>query len=221
MPLPDGVKTVADRLSAARLNSYEDQVRREVLWIFSAGATPRIMTLEKQCGLPSVHVREILHRLSGMDLLLLDTTGEAVLAAYPFSATPTPHEVRLRNREVFALCAVDALGIPVMLQETATILSRCAYCGSPVEVQAQPKNLTRYLPADIVVWSPPTEEDGCCSLAQSRCPSISFFCTGGHLEAWRQASGQPAGVALSLLEAFEVGGEIFGSLLAQPEPPSG
>ena len=154
MPLPDGVKTVADRLSAARLNSYEDQVRREVLWIFSAGATPRIMTLEKQCGLPSVHVREILHRLSGMDLLLLDTTGEAVLAAYPFSATPTPHEVRLRNREVFALCAVDALGIPVMLQETATILSRCAYCGSPVEVQAQPKNLTRYLPADIVVWSP-------------------------------------------------------------------
>ncbi|MFQ5804649.1 MAG: alkylmercury lyase family protein [Candidatus Methylomirabilales bacterium] len=216
MRLPDGVKTVADRLSAARLNSQEDQVRRHVLRGFASGTTPTTVTLAEQCGVSSRKAREILLRLMAMDLLLLDRTGEAVLAAYPFSSTPTPHRVRLMGREVFALCAVDALGIPAMLRETAEISSRCAHCESKVEVQAQPDTLSQYHSSEIAVWFPESEDD-CCPVAQSRCPNISFFCTDEHLKAWRWANGYPSGVVLSLLEAFEVGRVIFGSLLAEPE----
>lgn len=217
MSFPDGVKTVADRLSVARLNAQEDQVRRHVLRSFASGATPQVTTLARQCGRPPVHVREILRRLTALDLLLLDATGETVLAAYPFSATPTPHRVLLTGRKVFALCAVDALGIPAMLQEAASISSCCAHCGAPVEVQARPESLTRYLPSGTVVWVP-TSTDDRCPTVHSRCPSISFFCTGEHLEAWRRGEGEPPGVVLSLLEAFEAGREIFGSFLAQREP---
>lgn len=216
MALPDGIKTVADRLSAARLNPQEDQVRCYVLRSFALGTTPRVMTLAEWCRIPPVQIREILRRLTAMDLLLLDATGETVLAAYPFSATPTPHRVRLVGREVFALCAVDALGIPALLQEAADISSRCAHCGSPVEVQALPEKATRYLPSETVVWFPTSEE--CCSVAESRCPSIGFFCSSDHLEAWRQIKGQPPGVVFSLPEAFEAGKEIFGSLLAGASP---
>ncbi|MGH7253855.1 MAG: alkylmercury lyase family protein, partial [Nitrospiraceae bacterium] len=120
-----------------------------------------------------------------------------VLAAYPFSAAPTPHRVRLVDREVFALCAVDALGIPAMLQEGACILSQCGHCGSPVEIQARPEQLTRHLPSDTVVWFPIFSEDECCPVAESRCPYISFFCARDHLEAWHRGNGQPPGVVLS------------------------
>ncbi len=220
MRLPDGVKTVADRLSAARLNTQEDQVRRHVLRSFASGTTPTTVTLAKQCGLSSIQVREILLRLMAMDLLSLDSTEETVLVAYPFSSAPTPHRVRLTSQEVFALCAVDALGMPAMLGETAEISSRCAHCGSKVEVQAQPDTLSQYRPAEIVVWFPESEDD-CCPVAQSRCPNISFFCVQEHLDAWRRANGDPCGVVLSLIEAFEVGQEIFGSLLSEPASPTG
>ncbi|MFQ5847945.1 MAG: alkylmercury lyase family protein [Candidatus Methylomirabilales bacterium] len=219
MLLPDSVKTVADRLSAARLTVEEDNVRRHILQIFASGAIPEVSSLQNHCGLSSVRVREILRRLTDLDLCFLDQTVETVLGSYPFSATPTPHRVLLAGREVFALCAVDALGIPAMLQESAGISSRCAHCESPVEVRAEPENLARYLPSGIVVWFPTPEEDNCCSVAQSRCPHISFFCTGDHLEAWQRGHGEPSGVVLSLLEAFEAGREIFGSLLVEPEPP--
>lgn len=216
MPLPEGVKTVADRLSAARLTRQEDSVRRRVLRSFASGVTPGVTTLAKQCRLSPAQVLEILHRLTAMDLLSLDPTGETVLAAYPFSATPTSHRVRLTGRDLFALCAVDALGVPTMLHETAKISSRCAHCGSPVEVQARPEQVLRYLPPETVVWFPTSGDDGC-PVAESRCPSINFFCSSDHLEAWRLVNGQPSGVVLSLLDAFEAGREIFGALLAQPE----
>jgi len=212
--LPDGVKTVADRLRGARLTTEEECVRHRVLEGFATGATVSVTTLAERSRIAPTHIRETLRRLAAADLLVLDGTGETVLAAYPFSSIPTPHRVHLSGREVFALCAVDALGITAMLKEDVRISSRCAHCGSPVEIQARPEQLTRHLPSEIVVWFP-TSEDDCCPVAQSRCPNISFFCASDHLEAWRNVNGQPPGLVLSLLEAFEAGRAIFGSLLVE------
>jgi hypothetical protein len=205
-------------LRAASLTTDEDRVRRHVLQSFAAGATPNVPTIADQCGVHPLLIQGILERLARADVLLLDVSGKTVLAAYPFSSVPTPHRVLLPGREVFALCAVDALGIPGMVQEAAAISSRCAQCGLPVEIQAQPENVTRCLPVETVVWFPASEDD-CCPVAHSRCPSISFFCCRDHLEGWRQVKGQPPGVVLSLSEAFDVGREIFGSMLTQTTQP--
>ncbi len=215
MSLPDGIKTVADRLRGARLTAEEEYVRRRVLKRFATGATVSLGTLAERSRIAPTQIREILRRLAAADLLVLDGTGEIVLAAYPFSSIPTPHRVHLSGREVFALCAVDALGIAAMLKEDVSISSHCAHCESAVEIQALPEQLTRHLPSEPVVWFPISEDD-CCPVAQSRCPNISFFCTSDHLETWWKGNGQPPGLVLSLLEAFEAGREIFGSLLAEP-----
>lgn len=212
MPLPEDVKTVAQRLRAARLNSQEDRVRCHVLRRFALGLIPSVTPLAVQSQIPPADVRQILRRLAGLDLLILDPAGETVLAAYPFSSSPTAHRVLLKGRQAYALCAVDALGIPAMLQEEAGIVSRCAHCGSQVEIQASPDQVTRYLPGGAVVWFP-ISEDECCPVAESRCPYISFFCARDHLEAWHRGNGQPPGVVLSVHEAFEAGQEIFGALL--------
>ncbi len=215
MGLPDGVKTVADRLRGARLTAEEECVRRRVLERFATGATVNLSTLAERSRIAPAQIREILRRLAAADLLVLDGTGEIVLAAYPFSSIPTPHRVHLSDREVFALCAVDALGVPPMLQKEVRISSQCGYCGASVEIQARPERVTRYFPTETRVWFPASEDD-CCPIAESRCPNISFFCTSDHLETWRSVNGQADGVVLSLLEAFEAGREIFGSLLAEP-----
>jgi len=188
--LPDGVKTVADRLRGARLTTEEECVRRRVLEGFATGATVSVATLAERSRIAPAHVRETLGRLAAADLLVLDGTGETVLAAYPFSSIPTPHRVHLSGREVFALCAVDALGIAAMLKEDVSISSHCVHCGRSVQIQARPEQLTRHLPSEIVVWFPISEGD-CCPVAQSRCPNISFFCTSDQLEAGGRRTGNP------------------------------
>ncbi|MFQ5882084.1 MAG: alkylmercury lyase family protein [Candidatus Methylomirabilales bacterium] len=118
---------------------------------------------------------------------------------------------------VFALCAVDALGIPVMLGQAANIASRCAHCQTPVEVAVTPGGLGRHHPRESLMWFPLAAEV-CRPVAQSRCPDINFFCSPEHLDTWWLARGRPEGLSMTMAEAFEAGREIFGSLLTSPEP---
>jgi hypothetical protein len=57
----------------------------------------------------------VLAELDREDFLTLGAGG-TIRAAYPFSATQTPHRVRIAGgAEVWSMCAIDALGIPAML----------------------------------------------------------------------------------------------------------
>ena len=60
-------------------------------------------------------VDEVLAALHDMDAVRLDPEGR-IAVAYPFSAYPTRHRVRIDDRvDVYAMCAIDALGMSAML----------------------------------------------------------------------------------------------------------
>ncbi|MGH7474542.1 MAG: hypothetical protein ACREJW_11410, partial [Candidatus Methylomirabilales bacterium] len=79
MPLPDGIRSVADRLRGARLTAEEEHVRRRVLERFATGATVSLSSLAERSRIAPAQIREILRRLAAADLLLVDTTGETIL----------------------------------------------------------------------------------------------------------------------------------------------
>lgn len=168
-------------------------------------------------GLDAQDLSDICQTLAKYDLIVWDEAGQCVQSAYPFSGSPTAHTVRLKNGPaVFALCAVDALGMPVMLKQAADLMSRCEHCHTPIEIAVAPEELGQYHPGETVVWFP-LAVDRCRSVAQSRCPDINFFCSPEHQDAWREGRGWPDGQWMTMAEAFEAGREIFGSLLASPE----
>src|SRR6266536_1670989 len=79
-------------------------------------------------GLPAP-IRELHRRVLGH----FAATGE-LAGAYPFVANPRGHQVHLTGGlTVQAYCAIDALGIPAMLDQDATITSttRSPGCRSP------------------------------------------------------------------------------------------
>lgn len=79
-------------------------------------------------------IAEALRELDEKDLIMLQD-GRVVLA-YPFAGDPTPFRVVLPGgRERYAVCAVDALGIPPMLGQPAAIQSRCHHCGDPLQIE--------------------------------------------------------------------------------------
>ena len=145
-----------------------------------------------------------------------DPTTREIIAAYPFSARLTDHVVRFPDEHrVYAMCAIDALGIPAMLDTDATIESRCARCGKAIHVEVQHNTLRRYEPRDAQVWY--LAVDDCCIPALEQCPSINFFCSAEHLAAWRAKHSDTHGDQLTIEEALVRGVAVFGSLLKGKE----
>jgi hypothetical protein len=60
--------------------------------------------------------------------------------AYPFSASPTPFVVRLRDgKERYACCATDALGIAPMIGQAVEVRSGCHHCKAALTFTATPQ----------------------------------------------------------------------------------
>ena len=103
-----------------------------------------------------------------------------------------------------------------MYRSDASVDSACASCANKIYIATalHGRALRTMSPPDAVVWYD-FSFAGCA--AASCCPSIPFFCSDEHLQAWLDAQSQPRqGVRLSIAEALEVGGAIFGPVLTDP-----
>ena len=76
-------------------------------------------------------------RLAEKRILVLESDGETIRMAPPFSGIPTQHRVRVADKEYYANCAWDALGIPAALHADAEIFSRCEQSHQPLDIVVQ------------------------------------------------------------------------------------
>ncbi len=167
--------------------------------------------LASALGLPLPAVLAACRTLVTADLIIWQDEKAHIVSAYPFSGSQTAHAVLLGGHTTrYAMCAIDALGIPFMLGQGACIRSTCFFCHTPVTVDIVGDLLQRASPAPLVVWL--SERDGCC-VAEVRCPVMNFFCEEAHLQAWHATSPQERGRSLRVLEALEVGRAAFSALL--------
>jgi hypothetical protein len=204
---------IVERLRGADLRPHENAVRKAILKAFAAnGKAPGVQELAHAFGLPLKSVLEACHTLAASDLIVWKDKTTHIASAYPFSGVPTAHQVRLGGHTPrYAMCAIDALGIPFMLGQGAHILSACFFCHQPVTVDIEEGLLHRAHPATLVIWD--SDREGIC-VAEARCPLMNFFCDEEHLQEWRVTSPYEQGTHLRLAEALEVGKAAFGALLA-------
>jgi hypothetical protein len=177
------------------------------------GQAPTIADLQKALTQPLPEVEAMVAELAKTCLYRDPTSGE-ILAAYPFSARPTPHYLHLPNgQEVYAMCAMDALGASAMLNQPVSIHSRCAQCGAPISLDVEGETLITMQPATAVVWYQAGTDD--CVPAISKCPGINFFCQASHRTAWGEAHPDSNGYELTVAKALERGNRTFGHLLQE------
>ena len=204
---------IVERLRGASLRPHEHAVRKAILNAFADnGKAPGMQELAHALGLPLTSVLEACHKLAASDLIVWKDKTTHIASAYPFSGVPTAHQVCLGGQTPrYAMCAIDALGIPFMLGQGARIHSVCFFCHQPVTVDIEEGLLHRAHPVTIVVWD--SEREGSC-VAEARCPLMNFFCNEEHLQEWQVTSPQEQGTRLSIMEALDVGKAAFGALLA-------
>ncbi len=199
------------------------ELHRRALGRFAAtGQPPPHATLAAWATELDVRLQDALGRLVQADLIEADPASGELAGAYPFVASPRGHQVHLPGGlTVQAYCAVDALGIPAMLAQDATITSQDPLTGGPIAVEVHDGH-AHWEPAPVVVGYS-TEPHGPAGDARNpgqaaccRCPLINFHASPATAQSWRKREG----VRLELLaipQALQLGAAVFGDLLRSPD----
>ncbi len=82
-------------------------------WLLATGAVWPEEELARAAGVDPATLPELMAELVAADYVATDGAGKPV-CLYPLSPAPTPHLVRIDGQPRYAMCAIDALGIPAM-----------------------------------------------------------------------------------------------------------
>ncbi len=188
-------------------------VHQAVLRHFTAtGSAPEPEALEPAAARYGRTAGEVLAELDRGDFLTLGADRK-IRAAYPFSATQTPHRVRITGgAEVWSMCAIDALGIPAMLGQDVVITSKDPVTGEPVTVAAGPDRTTVWQPGGTVVYIGSRSCSG--PAATVCCDALNFFTSTASARTWAREHPDVTGNVAGQSRAEEIVRQIFGALLA-------
>ena len=176
-----------------------------------AGAAPDLSSLAKDAA--PFEVPQVLAELADGDFLCLDYDGK-ITAAYPFSAAPTSHRVRISGGPtVWAMCATDALGMSAMTGVPVVIESADPATGESVTVRVD-RDTSSWSPATAVVYVGRTGDQCAGPSASVCCVYMNFFATPATANAWAASHPEITGGTLSQARALRVGIGIFGDLLS-------
>jgi len=154
---------------------------------------------------------EILSALHEHDYVRMDKQGK-IIAAYPFSIRPTRHSVELENGvTVFAMCAIDALGIPSMVNCNATIYSDTD-SGDGVYIFFRQQQVNWYPPDTVVLIG---TESPMGAAADVCCQHVNFFASQASAEDWAKAHPEIEHTISDQETAVQLGAALFGTLLRQ------
>jgi hypothetical protein len=153
---------------------------------------------------------EVLAALHDLDAIRLGADGR-IEVAYPFSAHPTRHRVHTATgTDVYAMCAIDALGIAPMLNTDTHIGSTDQTTGQSVRITTTSGH-SRWEPAGAVVFLAATAGDG--PSADNCCDHLNFFTDAATANAWTAAHPDIPGQVLNQEQAETLATELFGALL--------
>lgn len=142
------------------------------------------------------------------DLVHTDSAG-AIAVAYPFSGQPTRHRVCLGEHDVYAMCAIDALGMAPMFKVAVLIDSLDPVTGDAIRVELAADGHASWTPEDAVVVA-----GSCCAgdAYEGCCQVLNFFAAPPHAEQYLAERPEVSGHVISIPEAIEAGRAIFGDV---------
>lgn len=138
------------------LPAFDITVRQQIYdHTRSFGLPPTLTELAETLSSSREEVEAAYRRLAEGRAVALQPNGE-ILMAFPFSAVPTPFEVRMGNRSWWGNCIWDALGIIVQLRQDGQVVTACQDCGTQLVVTVRDGQLVD--PSGIVHFALPAKQ---------------------------------------------------------------
>jgi len=124
----------------------------------------------------------ILDELEKKDTFLRKKGTQEIVSIYPLSLTPTEHQIILEDgTKLFGMCAVDALGAPIMFHKNAKIFSQCEKCKKEIIIEIRNDEIASMSNRNITICGPKSQVS---PAAETCCPLVNFFCSKKHADEW-------------------------------------
>ncbi|HEY2704813.1 MAG TPA: alkylmercury lyase family protein [Candidatus Dormibacteraeota bacterium] len=199
------------RRRGSGLPGPERDLYRWILRRFGGGSAPAGGDVERAATERGIAAGPALVRMEELDLVQRGPAG-TVRCAYPFSAEPTGHTVELEGGPpVHAMCAIDALGIPLMLHRNGVVRTTDPASGRGLVVWVDRAGTVGSEPADPVALV--ATAGGTAPLASACCPVINLFESREPAERFLASRPDLTGAVLSLADAVAVARAVFEGVL--------
>jgi len=106
--------------------------------IVARGRPPKATEIGRHFEVSEADAKSALSALKIGKTILIDPRSGEIWMAGPFSAVETPYRVVIDHRTWWANCAWDMLGVVMIVNERATIHTRCTHCSAPMTFTADP-----------------------------------------------------------------------------------
>ncbi|MCV2458209.1 alkylmercury lyase family protein [Streptomyces sp. ICN988] len=192
------------------LRAVHQALLREFL---TTGRGPRAAWVSRLALRHGLEPGPAVEALAHADLVHLNSAGHRVEIAYPLSAARSPHRVTIQDGPPLnAMCAIDALGIPLMAGTAATVVSRDPGTGRRIRVTRDRDGSWNWEPATTVVVLATTE---CAGPIAGACQHTEFH--AAHDLGAHHLSGHPQrqGHVLTQDQALAIAKKEFGPLLGK------
>ncbi len=134
------------------MSADEQALRKAAFHAILAGEAIDRDGLVMATGFALEKVGTLLDGLTERGLVVVEPDSGRVVGSWGLSAVPTDHRLRIRGRELYTWCALDAVGIPAGLGEDASIGSHCHLCGVPVSIEMVAGQVAHAVPPDVRLW---------------------------------------------------------------------
>lgn len=215
--LPPGIDAIARggiAGSQAQLPPALRQLHQRLIREFlAAGRPPSVDRLSTYAADLDLDPATAIAELADADLVHLDQAAERVQTVYPLSAVPSGHRVTLDGGPTLdAMCAIDALGIPLMTRTAGTVVSRDPLTGVDIRISMAADETWSWQPATAVVLLAASE---CTGPIAAACQHTAFHDTAQSAERALTERSANTGRVLGQAEAVAIAKTEFGPLLEQ------
>jgi len=172
--------------------------------LLDTGTSSDLSSILATYGLDS-DVTACLEQLTAANLIAVDEHG-FITGVFPLSARPTRHSVEIEGgRTVSAMCAVDALAVPAMLDRGARLRSTDPLTGRSITVKLDGRKLSWEPASAVVVLG--RVGDG--PIAVACCAHIDFYADEASAD---RALTAVNGIMLTVPAARDLGDAVFAGL---------
>jgi len=151
--------------------------------VLKLGRSPTIEELQLSLKKSNDEIIRALDELEKKgDFLLRKRGTQEIVSIYPLSLKTTEHQIILEDgTKLFAMCAVDALGMPIMFNKNVKIVSQCEQCKQRITIEIKNGEIASLSHPSLMICSPKSQVY---PAAETTCPLVNFFCSKKCADKW-------------------------------------
>ena len=124
------------------VSGLDHQVRHSVFRYFMEnGSAPSAGDIAESLAVEPLEIEKSFQRLEAKHAMVLAPSTSNIWMCHPFSAVPTPFRVRTAERDYWANCGWDTLGISAVLGVDTESDVKCQDCGTMLTVNIKDGSL--------------------------------------------------------------------------------